>query len=169
MMKPIIRIGYLKERYKRLYIALVLQIDKYRLKRGGKAGDYFHLKEVSIIIFVLLMLLLVGCDPVDVRMKITNKSYSPVYYSRVNNTLELYSPLTKDTNFHLVGIGDTVVYPIMGNWENRLPTDTLYFIFFNADTLRNIPFDVIKSRKYYRIKSKTLGEIKENNWFVNYK
>ena len=133
--------------------------------------------------YLLIFLLLLGCDPMDKKIRLINISKSNIYYSR--SCSDSLSDLFKDeykkgnidqyyTNYVEKLAPDSTIYDAMpGNkkaWEryiNSCDDSLLRILTFDFDTLKTYSWEkIIKERKYKKIYKYSVSDLEKVNWNV---
>lgn len=133
-------------------------------------------------IFFIFIFLLFGCDPMDNRLIIVNKSTEPIFYSMSINDVITNNPLrildSKDTIFedsYIIPADTFIRHALIGSneWEYFINRDcidsTLKLFVFEKQTILNIPWDTITKYRLYKEKyNLTVKGLQKMNWKVVY-
>ncbi|MZQ50290.1 MAG: hypothetical protein GT598_14925 [Bacteroidales bacterium] len=128
----------------------------------------------KLIIYVVLIASMVGCDKVDYKMKITNNSNSTIYFyysfSYPDTTIRAEgNPLGSPDNYRILS-GETITNPMRGSWEGQFDIySTLMIFIFDEATLKTVPWDTIR-KNYMILKRYDLSyeDLVKMDWRVTY-
>ena len=126
-----------------------------------------------ICICSICFILLLGCDPVDKKFMIRNKSSNTISFyiakdSSFNLALNYFSDTLQD--YPYIQPNKTYKIPILSNWElyisHEFKDSTLNVFFIDSLSISmNNKIDLNKRIKRYRV---TLKEIKKQNWILQF-
>lgn len=144
---------------------------------------------MKTLISLVLLNLLIACDPADRRMKVHNLTDDYVYYlysdiDTLNRTyqVKLYDLFKKEVNDKVKT--DTVypnrvppntkqIVPYNSNWENdikAIPDNEIKFFFFEDSLLRTFTWDeIVEGQIYSKKYSLSINELKERDWIIEYR
>jgi hypothetical protein len=135
------------------------------------------MKNKYLMIYIIMTLVLTGCDYQDVRLKIVNKSNMPIAVVTTNNRLdttfnnveyyikeEIYMDMAK--NLNKIGSLDA--------WNNYIregQTQTLYLFVFPIDTLEKYKSNLsiqslIGANRYCSYKSFSISQLDSLGWEI---
>jgi hypothetical protein len=137
---------------------------------------------------VLILFVLIACDPADRRMKVHNLSDEYIYYLYSKNDslikeheLSLFELFTKevdgvlitDTAFsNRVSPNTLQIVSYNSNWENDIkayPDQKIKFFIFEKTLLENFRWEkIVKDQIYSKKYSLSVEELKEQNWTIVY-
>ena len=125
----------------------------------------------KIIYSIFFLTVLVGCDPVDLNMKIKNSKKNDIYcrvytYSpeEIYNPKEIYNSAKNETqNDCLLKKDSSKTIPKFSHWDMD---ERVYCYVFNADSINRYDFKKIKNDSSYQIIFMKVKDIAENNWIL---
>lgn len=136
---------------------------------------------------IIIMIMLISCDPVDDRLQIVNKSQNTIFYL-YSKSDRMFPPLTHIKKYHIEN-GDSIEYDIHNKvapnstkfirilgkkvWENYINTlcedSTLRIFLFSKDTLEKYDWNYIEYNKMYLKKYYiTVKYLEKQNWQIVY-
>ena len=120
----------------------------------------------KIIYSIFFLTILVGCDPVDLRMKIKNNTKNDIYWDLYRDVpKEIYNPIRqKSQKQHILRKDSIMIYPRFSHWNEN--SESFYFLVFNADSINRYDFKKIKNDSSYQIIFMKVKDIAENNWIL---
>ena len=133
-------------------------------------------------LLLLLIILMLGCDPIDDRLFVINKSNDTIFYSLSTNDSVTINPIrileSKDTiyNESCIVLPDSFSkHGLIGTneWEYFINQDckdsNLRVFIFEKKMLVGIPWDTIVEKQEYSKKYKfNVEELKKLNWRIEY-
>ena len=140
-------------------------------------------KNKYIFIYLLLMNLIISCDPIDHKLKLINNTNDKTYYTYSQNIdlLAMYDveleKMKVSQSYHnyinSIEANDTIMPPEMGYdaWVKLIQNSKnkkLYIFTFDIDTLEKYQWkDIVQKNKYKNRYAISLEELEKINWTVN--
>ena len=131
------------------------------------------------IVFLLFLVFVVSCDPADLRLKFINTVDKEIYVESVsmdsinlgNWVQELekfYLDYNKDIKDDVLLKNDTIILPIIGDWEKILRDTSQYVSVIVLDVDYLSSKDSIKLEDAVFVYKLNLNDIKKLNWEIKF-
>lgn len=142
------------------------------------------MKSHSFLLFLFILVLIQGCDPVDDRLTIINQSDKKIYYT--TNSHSQLNKLYKESSINVtylnyvgeievnISKNERMMGPRGKAWENYVRNicedGKLRVYTFSIDTLKKYSFrDIIDNNRYLEKREFTVDDLEKINWRIVYK
>ena len=141
----------------------------------AKTFDTHFVQHPSTIVAVMLTIMLwciTGCDPVDYRLKLSNKADYDVYYQYTGRFDPTDTSIADRqlTPLYRLKAGDSIAQPMHGSWQSVFQQyANIQWFFYRVDLVDSIDWERVQ-REYLveRRFDLTLDSIQRRGWVVQF-